>query len=796
MHFKLSKKIIPAILLTAICLSLLPLPVRTVQAAGEKCVSTSPFVDKTDPSNWRDPLSRGDCGLGYEFVPSTLSGTPGAQQAIEQYRANQAANLAASGGDFGCTFTVASIFSNCIAMMMYYIGPGLASYVAYIGASFFSVVIALSLNSIAYALDFLSQGWTTVRDFANMAFIFILIYIAMTVMLQAETAGTIKTLAIVVVIALLVNFSFFFTRVVIDTGNILALQFYNAIEARGPTGAPALIGQGNNTNAGAVKDLSASIMNAVQIDKLYGSDAFEKAKGACGTGSSVTCGLIISTLVYLAVAIMFWMLFFAFLQVGIKFLLRIVGLWFLLIASPLAFVAKTMHKTEKYFDEWLKKLIEFSAYPAIFLFMFLVLTKITTSLLTVQGQTGGLFNAAFNANTGAAGAANSSNYAIGIASAIAAIGIRMGFVIALMYVALRASDWVVKEGSGIASKISGGITGKTLGVAGFAGRNTVGWAGFRLGQTKFMQKVGARGIVGRNLLAGVNRIGTASFDARNSKTLNKSLGVLGGQMDTHGKVSPLDFGKSGNKKGYKEDFDARVKALQKEAEQFKAPTESEKKAAQEAGKKRATTEVEKKAENVAKKDEFGKEAIRIKNGVETTQAAHETASREEKEAEKRLSDADEKVKKLDLMNKRGTPEMSVALNARDRFMGEMKLKKEAAVNTLKTLEEFKKEADALKAQENELKDKMGKEVEALTKRYTREVDNRKVFADFINSRNGNVLKTAGLWVPKANTTAAEKIRKGKSKQDELMEKIKEIQKDEEGEKKGEEKGEEKKKDDH
>src|SRR3989344_5113575 len=77
--------------------------------------------------------------------------------------------------DFGCDLPGVG-FSKCVAAVVYWIGPGIASIVASIGAYFFSIVVQLSLNSTAYALDFLSTGWTTVRDIANMAFIFILIY--------------------------------------------------------------------------------------------------------------------------------------------------------------------------------------------------------------------------------------------------------------------------------------------------------------------------------------------------------------------------------------------------------------------------------------------------------------------------------------------------------------------------------------------------------------------------------------------------------------------------------------------
>src|SRR3989344_4057189 len=357
----------------------------------------------------------------------------------------------------------------CILFLVYWAGPGIAGGVAYIGAYFFSIVVQLSLNSTAYALDFLSTGWTTVRDIANMAFIFILIYIALTVMLAAVTSGTIKTLAVVIVIALLVNFSFFFTRVVIDAGNIVAVQFYNAIPSSG-----ALIG---NPTTGA-KDLSLSIMGAINPQELLNSNMLNRARTMAQGDWG---GMAVLSVIYLSVAAIFWILFFAFLQVGIKFMMRIVGLWFVLIASPLAFVARTMPKTKHFFDQWLDYLIKYSFYPAIFLFMFWILTKFTTSILSsgdnngISGN-GSLMNSLFQTTP------TGSSVELGTVAAIATVAIRMGFVIAVLYVGLKVSDWIVKEGSAVA----GALTGKVSGAIGGSAK----WAGKRAGGVAYTYGVG------------------------------------------------------------------------------------------------------------------------------------------------------------------------------------------------------------------------------------------------------------------------------------------------------------------
>lgn len=484
---RFSQKIIPGVVLLAIILSMAPVGVPVAHAV-DNGVTTGPTLEQAG-------------------------------------KTTNSSGKVVDVSNISCSNSVAQ----CVAFVVYWAGPGIASYVAYIGSYFFSIVIQLSLNSLAYALDFLSNGWTTVRDIANMAFIFILIYIALTVMLFAETSGTIKTLALVIVIALLVNFSFFFSRLIIDTGNILAIQFYNAI----PVGTYADAG-GNQTSAtiNGVKDLSASIMDSVKLQTLYSSASFDKASKTCGAGNGEMCGMIVTSVIFLSVAAMFWMLFFAFLQVGIKFMLRIVGLWFLLIASPLAFVAKTIPKTAGYFDQWFKKMVEFSFYPAIFLFMFLILTGFTKQLLRADSGGGSIFEAAVNSGAGASAST-------GVGSAIAIISIRMGFVLALMYVALHVSEWVVTQGSAMASKATGWSVGKAVGTGAFAARLGIGGAGNMIAKSSTLANSKSR--IAQGLWQSGRFLSRQSFDPRNISGVSKGASILGG----------VDVGEGGGKGGWR-----------------------------------------------------------------------------------------------------------------------------------------------------------------------------------------------------------------------------------------------------
>ena len=507
---------------------------------------------------------------GGQLVTCTIPDSVDPTKAAQTDSGSRSVSTAAASGDFGCSasgFVSSEGFAICVASLVYYIGPGLARNVAYVAAYFFSYTISLSLNSVAYALDFLSSGWTTVRDLANMAFILILVYIAFMIMFQAETTGTIRMLAWVIFIALIINFSFFLTRVVIDAGNILSVQFYNAIPQTATLPGTAKL---DAFGGSGVKDLSASVMDALKLQTLFSKESFAEAQKAAN--NSVMGGLTILTVVYLAVAVMFWILFFVFLQVGIKFLFRIVVLWFIIIAAPLALIAKAVpqNSVKKYYDTWQSYLIKFSFYPAIFLFIYLIMVKFIQQML--GGQGGNLVSNIFSGQTvqsvAAVGGDPNTAASFSVAGAIANVAIRMGFIVAMFYIALKASDWIVQEGSNAASNITGRLTGAALGTAAFAGRvglgGVVGGTLARQPTLANSKYAAARGLwnVGRFL-------NNRTYDARNVPGIKRGLGVLGGDLI---KGRTLDVGKGAEQTA--RDLENKIGSYSDKLRSGRAPSEA------------------------------------------------------------------------------------------------------------------------------------------------------------------------------------------------------------------------------
>lgn len=415
---------------------------------------------------------------GYDLNAKTIQQVQAASTAATaQATAAQGGGLNGTGTPPSCSWSPGS-WDLCITSVVYIFTVGIGSGFAYIAAYFFDWAIALSLNGGIYALTFVSQGWTTARDIANMAFLFILLYIAFKVIFEAETNETVHMLTMVIVVALLVNFSFFLTRLAIDAGNILSIQFYNAIQA--PSIASTAAGQaggvsgtlGNSANAstfinsigsgGNSKDLTASIMNMLNFQGLFGTYQFNSWYSSQKDATGFMVVVISLSFLYIAAGIMFWLLTVAFVTNGIKFLFRIVILWFLIIAAPLAFVARAVPKFEDYYKQWQSALISHAFYPAAFMFIFLILTNFATQLsctnANVCGQdslVGGLF--------GGLQAANAATPVAAIGIAAANIFIRLGFVIAMLYVGMEASKKFGTIGASAAEHAGNWVGGKMTG---------------------------------------------------------------------------------------------------------------------------------------------------------------------------------------------------------------------------------------------------------------------------------------------------------------------------------------------
>ncbi|MEN9413556.1 MAG: hypothetical protein RLZZ342_643 [Candidatus Parcubacteria bacterium] len=91
----------------------------------------------------------------------------------------------------------------------------------------------------------IAEAWTLFRDLANIAIIGIFVFIAISIILGLQEYGQKKLIARVIIIATLINFSFLFTVIIINSSNLFASTIYKSmpIETDKITGQPLGIGE-------------------------------------------------------------------------------------------------------------------------------------------------------------------------------------------------------------------------------------------------------------------------------------------------------------------------------------------------------------------------------------------------------------------------------------------------------------------------------------------------------------------------------------------------------------------------
>ncbi len=414
---------------------------------------------------------------------------------------------------------------------------GVAALVTWVGA----MILKFSIEKLVLGMGdmLINQGlgavidtmWTTVRDICNLAFIFGFIFIGIRTIIDSESAGTKKVLASIVIGALLINFSLFFSKAIIDVSNYLAVEIHNTM-------------MGNYQN----KDVSE------QIGKLLGIQTIYKIPDP-NTLSNVTGGGSIAF--YVMGAIFLIVAGFVLAAGGILLIIRFVALLFIMIFSPVLFAATVFPQTAKYSSLLWSKLISYAFFAPAYLFLLFV------SMQLLAGATTGL-----NAN-GKTLAGAFTNKA-GMFDVVIIFIICIMALIMSLKIAQQLSFFGADKAIGFAKVASGRAT---AGVLAATGRATAGRIAHEMSESATLKdrasQRGIRGWTARQQLKVSRKVGDASFDARNIAGAGKALGIGEGRKGGYSTVmheveeKEMKFAKSLGEVG---DSDVRVEARKKESE--------------------------------------------------------------------------------------------------------------------------------------------------------------------------------------------------------------------------------------
>jgi len=400
------KKIIPYILILAILIGLFS-PLAQVQAAT--CTGNGQDApDCTPGTGANGQFTNGNCnyapGDPNTGTPSAATNSPctnavtGTSSTTTTSTVTDPNKNDLYGQLDSCSFILGGSLTGCVELVVYFVFVTIPSFLMSIVASMFDFVVALSISSHMYGLPFISTIWVVVRDFANIFFILILLYAAFQIILGLNEHGSKKIIGMVIIVALVVNFSLFFTRIVIDSSNIVALIFYNRIDTTDTASVPI-----SDQNQLGVKEqpLSASLVSSFNINKFFSPTFLSTLQvpdisylNATTIGTYLATGQIIpkqtmKVSLYLLVSMMVvyglvvYALTYAFLMAGLSFFGRMINLMMLMIVSPFAFVTAAVPKFKSIdtigFDSWIKKLLESSFVAAIFMFIIYIISQILSA---------------------------------------------------------------------------------------------------------------------------------------------------------------------------------------------------------------------------------------------------------------------------------------------------------------------------------------------------------------------------------------------------------------------------------
>ena len=355
--------------------------------------------------------------------------------------------------------------AGCFTSFSYYIAYIPSSFVLEGSAKIMNKMLSFSMSKEIIDQPFVKTTWSATRNFANMLFILVLVIISISIILDIGKFSS-KTLIVnVVIIALLINFSLFVSRVVIDTGNIVALGFYDSIQTP--------LSQGDidqEINDVQEKDIAGAIVQSFNPTNIFSPTSFElwrKTRGENNTDSSY----LMLAIIFLVAAGINYYTAYLFFMAGFIFVVRIAWLWILMATAPLAFISFAIPTFKEYWGKWWNELFRKSFCIVVFMFL------IWLTLMIIGGD---FLKGAFGVVAGDGSSAKS------IIDFLVIVFLQYMVVITLLRMSLSKTKTMCDD-ENIGNKIFG------------AGKAMLGLAGFATGGAL----VGAAGITARKTIGGM-----------------------------------------------------------------------------------------------------------------------------------------------------------------------------------------------------------------------------------------------------------------------------------------------------
>lgn len=356
-------------------------------------------------------------------------------------------------------------------------------------------------GTLGHFNPFINGAWTFFRDLSNIIFIFLILISAIKIILAGDLFGQKRVLGKIIVVALIINFSLFFTKLIIDVSNIATTGLYNSfLQAK----------------SGADDSISTAVSGYLRIVTLFEPSQVSAMFATPGEISKWVVLTIVGSIIMFVTSLVF-------LAASLMFAIRFLVFFLCMVTSPLAIVSTVVPSGGKFFSKWWNLLLRNAFYAPVFFILLYITFLFADNAFTAFAGPGGAVDPK------AVLSAMGGDEAPG--TGFIAIILNFVLIIVFLFFTIFAANSVGAAGASGAQSImnfgSRRLGGAVFGGTARLGRNTVGRAGNALAESGFVKNLEAGGAFARSFGAGLKNIGQAgaraSFDARNTAGVAKLL---------------------------------------------------------------------------------------------------------------------------------------------------------------------------------------------------------------------------------------------------------------------------------
>jgi hypothetical protein len=234
-----------------------------------------------------------------------------------------------------------------------------------------SMFVTLHMSELVNNSPGITLVWRIIRDFSSIFFIFLLLFAAIKMILGLDGGGFKTLVKNIVICGLLINFSLFFTKVIVDGSNVVALSFYNAI-------VPGVESSGSgmdlrnpiswfkwNINDKGIADV---FMNSLKIQSIY---AIEGNLGKGNTSTDIIIAGVFGIIIMVTASMVFGIM--AFMLIA-----RVAILIMVMVFSPIYFLSMVIPGLKSDGNKLKETLISQATFAPIFMLLLYVVMKVIT----------------------------------------------------------------------------------------------------------------------------------------------------------------------------------------------------------------------------------------------------------------------------------------------------------------------------------------------------------------------------------------------------------------------------------